>query len=110
MLTWVKSMSWPRPLCFISLFYIIKNKKNIWQISRKVNEGDEIEKELLIYLKKVNEGDEIENNFLSILKKVSEGDEKNKQNKNIAGKKKFTSWNELVFSKCFFNLSKLTGF
>ena len=43
-----------------------KIKKNIGQISRKVNEGDEI-KTLLIYLKKL------------------EGDEKNKQ-KNIAGK------------------------
>ena len=35
------------------------NKKNIWQISRKVNEGDKIKKKLLKpFLQRVNEGDE----------------------------------------------------
>ena len=46
-------------------------KKNIGQISEKVNEGDEIKKR-------------------PILNKVNEGDKKNKKN-NIAGKKFFIS-------------------
>ena len=57
-------------------------KKNIGQISGKVNEGYEIKKR-------------------PILNKVNEGDEK-KSNKNIAGKKFFNSWNKLGFFRNVF--------